>query len=64
MDTWISDVIKGRVRAKGHDFFVPNTPQSYYTLLYHALVHKPSMHETYRDPLFKVWASEYIPSVL
>jgi hypothetical protein len=50
---WQKEVLKSRVLEK-NIFYRPNTAEYFYTLLYHALVHKPSFGKDYEKRLNKL----------
>ena len=47
--SWEKDILHSRVEHNG--FFIPNPEHHFYTLLYHACVHKRSISDTYRVQL-------------
>jgi hypothetical protein len=62
--SWMSEIIFNRVKMKNRDLFIANATDGYYSLLYHALVHKPHMHATYADHLESISKDDQRKSIL
>jgi hypothetical protein len=56
---WEQEIL--RKREKKDYFYIPNKDNYYYSLLYHALVHKPKLSEEYTRKLSKL--SKYNPTI-
>lgn len=52
---WEENILKNRVFDSG-GFYKPNDEDYFYTLLYHAIVHKPEMRDDYNERLTKMSA--------